>query len=265
MPFEARKLANDTHTVLPFGIGGGHGIRMKALDLAFEKGINYFFWAPTFPTYRNETKWLKEKFKTQRDKLILATCPYFWKFPGSLGRIIDRHRRWLGTDYIDYFHLGMMRTVDDRAYDELLKFKEKGAIKHIAFSCHDRKIAAQAIQKWKQVDLAMIRYNAAHIGAETEFFPHVDPAKISIVAFNTTRHGSMFKAPKSWDKSKPVPAAIDAFRFVLTNPKVTICLVGVVSEDEVNGLFKAMEKGPLDAGEMKRMREFGDAVYGRNQ
>lgn len=265
MKFEPRKLVNDSHMVLPFGIGGGHGIRMKALDLAFEKGINYFFWAPVFPTYRNETKWLKEKFKTQRDKIILATCPYFWRFPGALPRIIDRHLRWLGTDYIDYFHLGMMRTVDDHAYESLLPYKEKGVIKHIAFSGHNRIIAAQAVKKWKQLDLAMIRYNAAHIGAEAEFFPHVDPAKLSVVAFNATRHGSLFKAPRGWCKSRPIPPAIDAFRFVLTNPKVTMCLVGVTSESEVEGLFQAIEKGPLSEAEMKLMREFGDAVYGRNK
>ena len=263
MKFEPRKLVNASKSVQPFGIGGGYGISAKALDLAFERGINYFFWAPSFPTYRNETKWFKQKFKTQRDKIILATCPYFWKFPGALGRIIDRHRRWLGADYIDYFHLGMMRTVDDKAYDELLKFKEKGVIRHIAFSGHDRKIAAQAIQKWKQLDLAMIRYNAAHIGAETEFFPYVDPAKISIVVFNATRHKSLLKAPKKWDKSKPIPIAIDSYRFVLTHPKVTMCLAGVVNEDQVKDLFKAIEKGPMSDEEMKRMREFGDAVYGR--
>ena len=263
MPFEPRKLVNASKLVQPFGIGGGYGISANALDLAFERGINYYFWAPTFPTYRNETKWFKRKFKTHRDEIILATCPYFWRFPGALPRIIDRHRRWLGTDYIDYFHLGMMRTVDDKAYDELLKFKEQGVIRHVAFSGHDRKIAAQAIQKWKQLDLAMIRYNAAHIGAETEFFPHVDPAKISIVVFNATRHKSLLKAPKKWDKRKPVPTAIDSYRFVLSHPKVTMCLAGVVNEDQVKDLFKAIEKGPMNDAEMKMMRAFGDAVYGR--
>ena len=262
MKFEPRKLVNDTRAVQAIGIGGGMGISGKALELAWERGINYFFYAPVFPTYRSEAKWLKEKFKTQREKIIVGTCTYFWKAPGSLERSLRRHLKWLGTDYVDYFHLGMVRKDDPAAFEQVLKFKEKKLIRHLAFSSHDRKLAAALIKKYP-VDLAMIRYNAAHIGAETEFFPAVDPAKISVVAFNTIRHKSLLKAPRGWDKSKPVPTAGDCYRFALSEPKVTLVLAGPSNEKHMREILATLDQGPMTEAELKWMREFGDAVYGR--
>jgi len=259
MSFEPRKLVKDGRSVAAVGIGGGYGIGARALDAAFEAGINYFFWGPTFPTYYRMTRWLKSRFKTERDKIILGVCPYFWRFPGALSRIINRYLRRLQTDYIDYFHLGMIRTVDDRAYEQLLKFREKGMIRHIAISCHNRKLAAKLVGRWPELDLAQIRYNAAHRGAETEFFPAVDPAKINVVAFNATRHGSLLKRPRGWDK--PVPSAGDCYRFALSHPKVSFCLAGPGNESQVKEILSALQKGPMSPEEMNWMREFGDRVY----
>ena len=61
--------------VQAIGIGGGVGISAQALDLAFERGINYYFWGLTFPTYRKMTKWLNSKFKSEREKIIQG--PWF--------------------------------------------------------------------------------------------------------------------------------------------------------------------------------------------
>lgn len=260
MKFEKRALGNTGHTVLPFGFGGGYGSRGPLFDAAFEGGINYFFWAPTFPTYMPMTIWLRKKFKNSRDKIILATTPYFWKIPGSIDRIVRRHLKWLGTDYIDFFHLGMIRSKDRRALDQVSAHKEKGVIRHIAFSSHNRKLAAELVKEWP-VDLAMIRYNAAHLGAETEFFPHADTSKIAVVAFNATRHQALLKRPKNWPSDKPVPTAGDCYRFVLSHPKVTMCLAGPSKLKHVAELFKTIEKGPMSEEELKWMREFGDKVY----
>lgn len=262
MKFEPRALPKDGRMVQAVGIGGGIQVTGKALDMAFERGINYFFWSSTFPAYRNMTEWLKAKFKNNREKIILSTASYFWKFPGSVERIIDRHLRRLETDYIDYAHLGMLRSEDATALDKLVALKEKKKIRHIAASFHNRKLAASLIAKWPQLDLAMIRYSAAHIGAEKEFFPYVDSAKIPVVVFNATKHGSLLKAPRKWDPKKPVPTAADCYRFVLTQPKVTICLAGPSTEDHVKDLFSVLDKGPMSDEEMTWMRDFGKLIYG---
>ncbi len=262
MGFEPRELVGDGRMVQAIGIGGGYGAPAKVLDMAYERGINYFFYAPTFPTYYSMMKWLKRKFKTDRDRIVLGTAPYFWRFPGSLERSISRYLRWLGTDYIDYLHLGMIRTVDKRALDELVKFKEKGVIKHIAISCHKRKLAARLADEWP-LELIMIRYNAANRGGEDDFFPHIDPAKIPVVAFNATRHGSLLKAPRGWRHERGVPRAQDCYRYVLSHPRVTLCLAGPSKESHIKDIFETLDKGPMDEEEMKWMKEFGDRVYGR--
>jgi len=262
MKFERRTLGNSGHTVAPFGIGGGYAARSKVFDMALEAGINYFLWAPSFPTYIPMTRWLNRKFKADREKILLATVTYFWKIPGSLERTVRRHLKWLGTDYIDYFHLGMIRSKDRRALDAISAYKEKGIIRHIAFSCHNRKLAAELVREWP-VDLAMIRYNAAHRGAESEFFPNVDISKVGVVAFNATRHRQLLSAPKNWPSNRPVPTAGDCYRFVLTHPKVTLCLAGPSKHEHIKEILKTTEKGPMSEEEMNWMREFGDKVYGR--
>lgn len=262
MGFEPRELAGDGRKVQAIGIGGGYGPSPRALDMAFERGVNYYFFAPTFPTYVRMMRWLRGRFRTDREKIILGTAPYFWKLPGSLDRSLSRYRRWLGTDYIDYFHLGMIRSSDSRAMEDLMRFKDEGMIRHIAISCHNRRLAARLARKWP-LELVMMRYNAANRGGEEDFFPSIDTSKIPVVAFNATRHRSLLKAPRGWSHERGVPKAADCYRFALTNPGVTMCLAGPSKVEHMEGVFEALDKGPMDEDEMKWMREFGDRVYGR--
>lgn len=263
MAFEKRALGNSGYEVFPLAVGGGYAPRGKVFEMAFERGVNYFFWAPTFPTYIPMTRWLRGKFKSQREKIVLGTTTYFWRIPRSLHRSIHRHLRWLGTDHVDYFHLGWITGNDRRALDELLKFKDQGIVRHIAFSCHNRALAAELVKEWP-VELAMVRYNAAHRGAESDFFPHVDTAKTPVVGFNATKHKALMKAPSGWPKDKPVPTATDCYRFVLSHPKVTLCLAGPSNTAHLEQALHAVEKGSMNSEELAWMREFGDRVYGKH-
>jgi len=63
-------------------------------------------------------------------------------------------------------------------------------------------------QKWPIFDVLMVRYNAAHRGAEHEIFSHLDEKdRQGIVAFNALKHGAMLKRPRGW----PILAWISAF------------------------------------------------------
>jgi aryl-alcohol dehydrogenase-like predicted oxidoreductase len=54
--------------------------------------------------------------------------------------------------------------------EALLKMKDKGMIRHVAISAHNRKLAAR-LAKELPLDAIMIRYNIAHRGADNEVFP----------------------------------------------------------------------------------------------
>ncbi len=49
------------------------------------------------------------------------------------------------------------------------------------------------------LDLFMIRYNAAHPGAERDIFPHLARRQPAVVAYTATSWRKLLKAPSKWD------------------------------------------------------------------
>ncbi len=263
MAFERRTLGRTNLSVSPFGIGGGYGIDENSIEWAFEHGINYFFWAPWVPTYRSMERCLKRLLIGHRDEIVIATAPYSWLFPGSIERTVTKHLHRLGTDHIDLFLLGwVMRESQQRAVDELARIKEKGLVRFVGFSGHKRPMILHMAQRWPVFDVLMVRYNAAHRGAENEIFSHLDEKdRQGIVAFNALKHGAMLKRAKGWPESKPIPTARQCYRFVLSHPGVDLCLSGPRKLEHVKELVKIIEEGTMSPDELSFMREFGDARH----
>jgi aryl-alcohol dehydrogenase-like predicted oxidoreductase len=111
--------------------------------------------------------------------------------------------------------------------------------------------------------MLMIRYNAAHPGAEREIFPHLEKRKPSIVAYTATRWRKLLKAPKGWTGKVPTPG--DCYRFCLSSPHVDVVLCGPENLRQLDENMAALEKGPLSAEEDQWMREFGKAVHQANR
>lgn len=264
MEFERRTLGRTDLLVSPFGIGGGYGIDEDSIEWAFEHGINYFFWASWLPTYRSMERCLKRLLPGHRDEIIIATAPYSWLFPGSIERTVEKHLRRLGTDHIDLFLLGwVVRESQHRAIDELVRVKEKGQVRFVGFSGHNRSRILHMARRWPVFDVLMVRYNAAHRGAEDEIFSHLDKDnRQGIVAFNALRHGAMLKRPKGWTKNRPIPTARQCYRFVLSHPSVDLCLCGPKKREHVKELVNTIEEGTMAQDELTFMREFGDARHG---
>jgi predicted aldo/keto reductase-like oxidoreductase len=59
-----------------------------------------------------------------------------------------------------------------------------------------------------------------------------------------------------------LPTAGDCYRFCLTSPHIDVVLSGPRDVTELRENLAALEKGPLSAGEMEFLREFGRAVHG---
>jgi hypothetical protein len=109
------------------------------------------------------------------------------------------------------------------------------------------------------LDLLMIRYNAAHPGAEREIFPHLDTRKPAVIAYTATSWRKLLKRPKGWQGR--VPTAGDCYRFCLTNSHVDVVLCGPASRQQLDENLAALHKGPLSEEEMSWMRAFGRVVH----
>lgn len=263
MAFEQRVLGATGLTVSPVGIGGGYGCPPGLIERAFDRGINYYFYGTWIPTYRKMEAGMRHLLQEHRDEVVLASGAYFWLHHSRLEGVVTKHLKRLKIDYIDVFHLSwIMRESQDRAVEEALRLKDKGLIRHLAISGHRRKLLRELSQKWP-VETIMLRYNAAHPGAERDIFDHLpEKDRPGVVAFNALKHGQMLKRPRGWGRSKPLPTAIQCYRFALSHPSVDVCLAGITNQQELAELLMVVEDGPLSDDEMSFMREFGKIRHG---
>jgi aryl-alcohol dehydrogenase-like predicted oxidoreductase len=253
---EVRVLGKRVHRL---GLAGNYGIDEGGIRSALERGINYLFW---YPSAKGLTRVLREAFRKDRERYVVAAGPTLGFLGGSVRRAAERALKQLGTDYLDVFQLfwlGKMSAWTDSTVSQLVKLREEGKVRAIGVSIHDR-VRAGRLAEDSPLDLLMIRYNAAHPGAERDIFPHLAPRKPAVIAYTATSWRRLLKRPRGW--SGPVPTAGDCYRFCLSNPHVDGVLCGAGSTAEVEANLAALDKGPLSDDELSWMREFGRVVHG---
>jgi aryl-alcohol dehydrogenase-like predicted oxidoreductase len=152
-----------------------------------------------------------------------------------------------------------MSAVDERTLDELRKLKEEGKIRAIGISIHDRPRAARLVAD-SPIDLFMLRYNAAHPGAETDVFPQLARRNPAVVAYTATSWRKLLRPAKGWGGA-PMNAG-ECYRFCLGNPHVDVVLTSPSSRAELEANLRDVARGPLEAGRLGEVREFGRAVHG---
>ena len=258
-PFLQRDLAPIGKRVFRLGLAASYGIDEPGIRAAIDRGVNYFYY-----TYRSKklNAPLREVLKSQRDRYAVAATTTLGWFGGSVRRAAERTLATLGTDYLDVFQLGWLGVTSawtDGTLKELTHLKESGKVRALGISIHDRPRAGKLAEE-SPLDLFMIRYNAAHPGAESEIFPHLARRRPAVVAYTATSWRKLLKRPSGW--SGPVPSAGDCYRFCLSSPHVDVVLTGPASGAQLDENLKALERGPLGEDEMKWMREFGKLVHG---
>lgn len=143
-----------------------------------------------------------------------------------------------------------------------LRLKERGRIRHIAVSGHNRSLFQQFARDLR-LQVLMMRYNAAHRGAETEAFPYLErqgEPKAGVVCYTATRWETLID-PRNAPPGLRTPTAVDCYRFVLTNLAVDVCLTGPATAEQMAANLKALDLGPMSDEEMQWMRQVGDNVH----
>lgn len=246
--------------VFRLGLAGNYGIDGPAIEHALlEQEINYIFWTPRM---QKATPAVKEALKRNRDQYVLATGPTTAWWGGKLSRFVDKTLLMLQTDYLDVlqmFFLGVASAWKSSTVDEMIRLREEGKVRALGISIHNRKRAGKLAAD-SELDLLMIRYNAAHPGAEQDIFPHLPAGRRSIVSYTATCWQKLLRAPKGW--TGEVPTAGHCYRFCLSNPNVNVVLTGPKNAEQLRENLNAIQAGPLNEKEMAWMREFGKAVHG---
>ena len=244
--------------VFRLGLSGTFHLDEGGCREALER-IQYVFWSPRM---KGLTPALRDALARDRERYVVSAGPVPGYTAGAVRRAAESALRTLSVDYLDVFQLywlGRMSFFTGAVQEELYKLREEGKARLVGASIHDRpragKLAGSSI-----LDLLMIRYNAAHPGAEQDIFPHLVRRRPAMIAYTATAWRRLLRAPRGW--TGRLPTAGDCYRFCLTSPHIDVVLSGPRNATELRENLAALDKGPLSAGEMEFLREFGRAVHG---
>src|SRR5512136_384409 len=177
------------------GIASGYQAPAAAIEEAFERGCNYFTWGTVIKGYAPGMREALKNIaaKGERDKLVLAAVTYAHNNTLT-EKLLRRGLKGAGLDYADVLVLGYFsRKVPRRLIDGTLKMKEKGLVRFVGISSHDRKLLGKLAAEGT-LGVIHLRYNPAHPGAEQDIFPFLakeTERRTGTVAFTATRWGQL--------------------------------------------------------------------------
>ncbi len=245
------------------GIAASYGVPAEAIKKAYhESRINTFYWGSR--RHAEMRKALRDLVPSERDQMVIAFQTY--DKSGLLTR--RKHEsglKKLEIDHADILILGWMGGVPrGRMLESALKLREEGKVRYLAISSHNRSLIGSLVGREDlPVDIYMLRYNAAHRGAEKDIFPYIpDQGPPGIMAYTTTCWGKLLSEKKTPPGQSPMSAG-DCYRFALSSPSVDLVLIGPRSALELAGGLEALEDGPMSEEELGNARRIGDYVYGK--
>lgn len=244
------------------GVASGYWMPAKAIEEAFEQGCNYMTWGTFIKGYSPHMREALSNIqaKGQRDRLVLSMFSYAHQ-SYMTEYFFLKGLKSAGMDYADVLILGCFsKPPSQRIIDGALRLKEKGLIRFLGISSHNRKVFP-VLQKDGVFDVFHLRYNAVHRGAENEIFPFLKPEnRPGIINFTSTATGKLLNK-KKMPSGEETPSAVDCYRFVLSHPAVDVCMSGARTLDEMRQNLKLLEQGPMTEAELNRMRRIGDHLY----
>jgi hypothetical protein len=158
------------------GLSASYGIDEDGVRAAMDRGVNFFVWTMRAPGMKRP---LLAALSARREAVAVAGFASIGWFGWGVRSGAERLLRSLGTDYLDLFLLGWLgvgSALTSATERDLVHLRESGKVRAIGVSIHDR-VRAGELASRSPLDLWMIRYNAAHPGAERDIFPHVRDAK----------------------------------------------------------------------------------------
>lgn len=254
-------------SVCRLGLSTRGNTSLEATDVleAFRRGIRYFNWCCHSD---GMSAAVRRMTRDQRKELVLALQFYARDAEGAR-RELDKYLKELGTDYVDvvtHYYLEHRDEWDQihgpgGAAEVLEEARRDGVVRAVGVTTHQRRLGAE-LARAGVIDLLMIRYNAAHRGAETDIFPITDEARIPVVAYTGVRWGALLKPTADDPQGFTPPSAPDCYRFVLGHPSVGVALMAPNGRKELEENLEILDDWrALSEDEHRALREHGERVH----
>jgi aryl-alcohol dehydrogenase-like predicted oxidoreductase len=246
------------------GVASGYWAPADAIEMAFERGCNYFTWGSFI---RGRSPHMADAIRRiaangERDKLVLGMFSYAHQ-AFLTETFLVRGLKSVGLDHADVLLLGHFSRRPRRSVIEgALRLKERGLVRFVGLSGHRRALFPELAREGL-LDVFHIRYNPVNRGAEVDAFPGLrGEDRPGVVAFTATAWGRLL-SPRKMPAGEAPPTAADCYRFALSHPIVDVCMVGARSAGEMRENLTVLDEGPLSDDEMARLRRIGDHIYGK--
>ncbi|HVN75617.1 MAG TPA: hypothetical protein VMT19_04815 [Thermoanaerobaculaceae bacterium] len=246
-------------SVGPLGVSGGYGVGSAAVLRAFDRGVNYFYHGSRRrPGMRSA---IRELVAAGHREEIVVLLQSYARTPALMEAWFARGLRQLGIEAADVLLLGWYGSPPpERLLERASRMIENGMARHLAISGHHRPAFVRYAAD-PRFAVLHIRYNAAHTGAETDVFGHLDAGdRPGTVAYTATRWGSLL-SPRRMPTGEAPLRGRDCYRFVLSNPDLDVCMTGPKDDAEMNEALAALDEGPLSPEEDARIRRIGRHVH----
>lgn len=245
----------------------------RVVPAAFDAGINFFFvssdmhW-PYYEGIRRGLAMLFERGGGVRDDVVVGVVTY----------VAQPEFTWMPTKEVIEAVPGMERadlSIIGGAYAQdfyarvqshaRLRAKESLAVRAVGVSFHDR-ISSVAAVNHELVDIAFVRYNTLHRGAEADIFPRLEPRGSTLLYSFKTLSGSpsrdRYRALELEDGAW-IPEPEDHYRYALTRHPLDGILLSFHDESHLRALERAIVAGPLPEDESQYIADLGDVIAGR--
>jgi hypothetical protein len=245
----------------------------RVVPAAFDAGIIFFFvtadmhW-PHYEALRRGLAMLFARGGGVRDAVVVGAVSYVAQPEFCYGPFHEVVQEVPGLDRVDVTIAGgaYPRDLTERlvAYRQHRQGGLPG-VRGTGASFHDRVAARDAVVE-QLVDLAFVRYNVAHRGAEDDLFPALPAERRALVYCFKSTTGRLDEAARQrlgLTANDWAPRVVDHYRFVLGRPEIDGLLCALGAERHVAELDEALAEGPLDEDDLQYMRDLGDLAAGR--
>jgi predicted aldo/keto reductase-like oxidoreductase len=250
-------------TRLGLATRGNTSLDREAVLSAIGRGVNYLNWCGHSDGMQEAVRRLERR----RAGVIIAVQMEA-RSGAEAKRELGEALGALGTDRLDivtYYYVEYPEEWDEiaahgGAAEVLEAARREGVIGAIGLTSHQRPLAVQIAQSGR-LDLLMVRYNAAHRGAEEDVFPAARRQKLPVTAFTCTRWGALLNSTPDDPPGFVPPSAPECYRFVLAHPGVSVALMAPDGADELEENLAILEDWrALTAERYQALKAHGDRV-----
>jgi len=231
--------------VVRLGLATRGNTKLAAADvaLAVARGVNYLNWCG----YDDGIARALRSKMIDRSRVVVA-MQLDARDAASAEAELEEAFRMLGTrriDVITFYYVEHKSEWEQiarpaGALQALKAEKQQGRVGLIGLTTHQRKLAAE-LAEGKKLDLLMVRYNAAHRGAEQDVFPVTERLQMPVVVYTAQRWGVLTRSTRDDPREFAPPAAIEWYRFALAHPAASVVLMAPNGRHELEENLKLLD------------------------